>query len=259
MNSSGSQEFRRDAFAGVILGTAVGDALGLPSENLSPQRIRRLWKGVWRMRLVFRWGMISDDTEHTLMVAQALLAHPRDATAFQRALGWKLRWWFASLPAGVGLATAKACLRLWIGFPAGRAAVCSAGSGPAMRSAIIGAFFADDQDLRREFVAASSGLTHRGWQAEIAALAVAESTALTVRMQKHPEIDDVLKTLRAITNEADWQTILTRIKSSLIAKHSVPEFARDIGLEKGVTGYSLHVVPVALLPGCVTQAIFDRE
>jgi hypothetical protein len=36
--------------------------------------------------------------------------------AFQRALAWNFRWWFAGLPGGVGLATAKACLKLWIGF-----------------------------------------------------------------------------------------------------------------------------------------------
>jgi ADP-ribosyl-[dinitrogen reductase] hydrolase len=58
-------------FAGVLLGTAVGDAIGLPSENLSPLRIRSRWPGPLRMRLVLGKGMISDDTEHTLMVAQA--------------------------------------------------------------------------------------------------------------------------------------------------------------------------------------------
>src|SRR5262245_41027544 len=66
-------------FEGVLLGTAVGDALGLPAENLSPQRIQRLWKNEWRMRFILDRGMISDDTEHTLMVAQALLAEPDDA------------------------------------------------------------------------------------------------------------------------------------------------------------------------------------
>src|SRR5689334_12933345 len=110
-----------DQFAGVLLGTAVGDALGLPAENLSPGRIRRWWKGQWRMRLVFGRGMISDDTEHTLMVAQALLSDSTDPRAFQRALGRKFRWWFAALPGGVGLATAKACLRLWLGVPADKA------------------------------------------------------------------------------------------------------------------------------------------
>src|SRR5262245_21409015 len=92
------------SFAGLLLGTAVGDALGLPAENLSPGRIHRVWKGDWQMRFLLGRGMISDDTEHTLMVAQALLAHPNDAAAFQRSLARKFRWWLAGLPGGVGFA-----------------------------------------------------------------------------------------------------------------------------------------------------------
>ena len=162
-----------EIFSGVLLGTAVGDALGLPAENMSPERIRRWWSGPLKMRFVFGYGMISDDTEHTIKVAQALLEHPDDPIKFQRAFAWKLRWWFAGLPAGVGLATAKACLRLWMGFSESKCGVKSAGCGPAMRSTIIGAFFADDPQKRRDFVLASSRLTHRGWQAETAALAIA--------------------------------------------------------------------------------------
>ena len=75
-----------DRFRGLLLGTAVGDALGLPAENLSAEKIRRRWRGDWRMRLIFGRGMVSDDSEHTLMVAQALLVQPKDATAFQRIL-----------------------------------------------------------------------------------------------------------------------------------------------------------------------------
>lgn len=187
-----------------------------------------------------------DDTEHTLMVAQAILAHPQDANAFQRALGWKFRWWFAGLPGGVGLATAKACLKLWIGFPANKAAVKSAGSGPAMRSAIIGAYFVNDPVRQREFVLASSRLTHRGWQAETAALAVAECVALAVQMQRQPEPKPVLEVLRGLTAETEWQKWLSQIESSLAANRSVSDFVRTIGLEKGVSGYSLHVVPVAI-------------
>jgi ADP-ribosylglycohydrolase len=198
------------------------------------------------MRLCFGRGMISDDTEHTLMVAQALLAQPRDANAFQRDLAWKFRWWFAGLPGGVGLATAKSCLKLWIGFPASKAAVKSAGSGPAMRSAIIGAYFANDLERRREFVLASSRLTHRGWQAETAALAVAECVALVIQKQSQPESRQVLGVLRGLSNEAEWQKWMFEIESSLTANSSVPDFVRIVGLEKGITGYSLHVVSVAV-------------
>jgi ADP-ribosyl-[dinitrogen reductase] hydrolase len=236
----------KDALAGVLLGTAVGDALGLPAENLSPETIRRRWKNEWRMRLVFGCGMISDDTEHTLMVAQALLSQPNNAAVFQSALGWKFRWWFASLPGGVGLATAKACLKLWIGFPANKAAVASAGSGPAMRSAIIGAYFANDPERRREFVLASSRLTHRGWQAETAARAVAECAALAVQLQSPPEPIQVIDALRSLSSETEWQKRISQIESCLTVNASVSDFVRTLGLEKGVSGYSLHVVPVAI-------------
>jgi len=246
MNTESSARELRETLAGVLLGTAVGDALGLPAENLSPDRIRKRWSGEWRMRLLFGHGMISDDTEHTIMVAQALLSHSDNSGAFQRALGWKFRWWFAGLPGGVGLATAKVCLRLWIGFPANKCAVISAGSGPAMRSAIIGAFFADEPDNRREFVMASSRLTHRGWQAETAALAVAEATVLAVRSASVPNVADVLSIMRSLSLETEWQTRLSQIESCLKAGDTVSDFVRTLGLKDGVTGYALHVVPVAL-------------
>jgi ADP-ribosylglycohydrolase len=60
---------------GLLIGTAVGDALGLPAEGLCRRRILRLYQGHWRHRLVFGRGMISDDTEHTIFVAQCLLRH----------------------------------------------------------------------------------------------------------------------------------------------------------------------------------------
>lgn len=198
------------------------------------------------MRFLFGRGMCSDDTEHTLMVAQALLAHPQDASAFQKALAWKLRWWFVALPAGVGFATARACLKLWIGFPATKAAVRSGGNGPAMRSAIIGAYFADDPVRRRGFVAASTGLTHRGWQAEVAALAVAECVALTLQNHSQPPTAQILAMLQGLSSEPEWHEILSKIDAGLSAGKSVPEFVLSLGLKRGVTGYSLHSVPVAI-------------
>ena len=231
---------------GLLLGTAIGDALGLPAENLSRERILRLWKGEWKMRLVFGRGMISDDTEHTLMVAQALLSHPDDPAAFQRSLAWKLRWWFAGLPGGVGYATARACLKLWLGFSPPKTAVTSAGSGPAMRSAILGAYFAEDPAKRRDYVFASASITHRGWQAETAALAVAEAAAIAMRSHSQSDNPQIVSALRALSDEAEWQERLSKMELALSRSYSVSDFARSLGLENGVTGYSLNVVPVAL-------------
>lgn len=233
-------------FEGVLLGTAAGDALGLPAEGLSAGRIRRLWNGDWKMRFVFGRGMISDDTEHTLMVAQSLLSHPEDPITFQRALAWKFRWWFAGLPAGVGLATAKACLKLWIGFSPAKSSVNSAGDGPAMRSAVIGAFFADNAKQRREFVLASSRLTHKGWKAETAALAVAEAAALAASNPGRCNSAQLFESLRLLSLEREWQDCVARMESALEQNNSVQEFAHALGVKNGISGYAFHAVPVAL-------------
>jgi len=232
----------QDRMEGVLLGTAVGDALGLPAEGLSPKRIARMWHGEWKMRLILGFGMVSDDTEHTMMVAQSLLASPTDADAFQRRLAWKLRWWFLGLPAGVGMATAKACIRLWIGVSPKRSGVWSAGNGPAMRSAVIGAFFADDPARRREFVSASTRLTHRDPRAEIAALAVAETAALIAG----DESEQILAALPLVGDNEEWRSTCRKLADAHARQISVSQFADTLGLARGVTGYAFHTVPVAI-------------
>lgn len=151
--------------AGILLGTAVGDALGLPAEGLTPRRRRRLFPGSWRHRFLLGHGMISDDTEHALLVAQSLLNSPADPAAFQRNLARHLRWWFLGLPAGIGLATARACVKLCMGFPPNRSGVFSAGNGPAMRTAIIGGYFCGNPTAVEAFVRSSTEITHirRRW------------------------------------------------------------------------------------------------
>lgn len=146
----------RSRYQGLLLGCAVGDALGLPAEGLSRERKKRLWGSEWRHRFVFGRGMISDDTEHTIFVAQSMLAHPDNPQQFQRTLANKFRLWLLGLPVGIGLATLRAILKLWVGFPPHRSGVYSAGNGPAMRVAIIGAFFTNQPELRQQYVKALS-------------------------------------------------------------------------------------------------------
>src|SRR6266436_2096200 len=169
---TGNKQLER-RLAGLILGTAVGDALGLPAEGLSPSRIQKRWNNDWRMRLVFGRGMVSDDTEHSFFVAQSLLTSSADVAAFRRGLAARLRWWFVGLPAGVGLATTRACLKLWLGISPERSGVFSAGNGPAMRAPLLGVCHGHDRDTLRRLVRASTRLTHTDPKAEYAALAVA--------------------------------------------------------------------------------------
>jgi len=81
----------RDAILGCLLGTAVGDSVGLACEGLSKRRQRRLFPEITGPSLVFQRGMVSDDTEHACMVAQALIASAGEVDAFTRSLAHGFR------------------------------------------------------------------------------------------------------------------------------------------------------------------------
>ena len=97
----------RDRCRGVMLGTAVGDSIGLPAEGISRQRAKKLFRGRWRHRLVINRGMVSDDTDHSVFVAQSLLVYPNSPDRFAKRLSWCLRWWLLSGPASVGFRNAE--------------------------------------------------------------------------------------------------------------------------------------------------------
>ena len=134
-----------------------------------------------RHRLLFGRGLCSDDTEHAAMTAQALLASRGDVNRFARSLAWRLRWWLLGCPAGIGWATLRSIVKLWVGFPPGRSGVWSAGNGPCMRAAAIGLFAADDDHLRA-LVRASTRLTHADPRAEAGAVAVAVAARYGARV-----------------------------------------------------------------------------
>ncbi|MEM7387600.1 MAG: ADP-ribosylglycohydrolase family protein, partial [Verrucomicrobiota bacterium] len=228
---------------GCLVGGAVGDALGLPAEGLSRKRLSVMFPGPCRHRFFFRRGMFSDDTEHSVMVSRALLKNPDDAAAFQRSLAWSLRWWLLGLPAGVGLATARSLVKLWLGVPLRRAGVFSAGNGPAMRSAILGVVFRDDDSARERYVRASSQLTHSDPRAEEGAALVAEAAAMAAESE---ETGPVLERLREMVISDEMKSRLKALESALDTGGDVLEFAAAIGCEKGVSGFAPNTVAVAL-------------
>jgi ADP-ribosylglycohydrolase len=232
-----------DRFTGLLLGTAVGDSLGLPREGLGARRARRLYAGPLRQRLLGGWGMLSDDTEHACMTAQALLAHGDDPARFARSLAWKLRWWLAALPPAIGLGTLRALVRLWLGFSPSRSGVSSAGNGAVMRAPIIGAW-CDDPDQIAPFVAASTAITHRDPRAHAGALAIAIAAHHAVR-DRHIDAS-VLDRIRARVDDRELLSALVRVEAALVRQLAPIELARELGLDRGVTGYVNHTVPMCL-------------
>ncbi len=249
-----------DSYTGCIVGMAVGDSLGLPREGLSRQRQSKLFgEKALSQRFLFGAGMISDDTEHACMTAQALIASGGDPDLFVRSLSWRLRCWLLGMPAGVGLATLKSILKLMLGWSPSRSGVFSAGNGPAMRAPVIGVYANDDRQLRA-LVHASTIMTHTDPRAEQGALLIAAAARYSREHGPATDSQAALEMLRSYCSDLELLSAIDLIEASLGNNISPEQFAQALGLEEGVTGYISHTVPVALycwlrFPGDYRKAV----
>ncbi|MEO0413895.1 MAG: ADP-ribosylglycohydrolase family protein [Verrucomicrobiota bacterium] len=235
---------KQNAILGCLLGTAVGDSVGLPFEGLPRHRIVQVLKDrPLEQQLFLRRGMLSDDTEHTLMVAHRLQNVSDNPEAFGRKLAWSLRWWILGLPAGVGLSTARSIIRLWFGVCPSRSGVRSAGNGAAMRSAIFGVFFCDYEGPRSEFTRQSCLITHSDPRALEAADMASTAASEACRGSSNERIIEVLRS-RVVSQE--MTTRFEVIVDYLARSRSVQSLAEALGDGRKVSGFAPDTVSVAL-------------
>ncbi|MFN0163574.1 MAG: ADP-ribosylglycohydrolase family protein [Burkholderiales bacterium] len=235
------------ALAGSMLGTAVGDALGLACEGLSARRQALLFPSLARHGFLCGRGMISDDTEHTVMLAQSLIVAGGDETRFARDFAWRLRGWLVALPAGIGMATLRACAKLLIGIPPLRSGVVSAGNGPAMRAAVLGVACAGDVDLLKRLNRVAARITHRDPRAEEGALVVALVARLAATVDRDIGTAEMVAKLapHLVPDDAVWRAVAAAA-ASVIEEEPAADFVARLGSRGGVSGFMLHTLPAVL-------------
>ncbi len=236
------------AIVGCLLGTAIGDAMGLSYEGLSPQRLIKLYPQIDQYHFIFGKGLVSDDTEQSCLVAQSLIVSQGHIKRFKKQFAWKLRFWLLGLPAGIGFATLRAILKLGLGFSPDNSGVFSAGNGPAMRSPIIGVCYGHDIEKLSQLVKAATLITHTDPKAEWGALAVALAASLS-RLNKPISPGDYLEKLKSLLKTEEAETFIILIEKtidSVLSGQSTIAFAKTLGLAKRITGYVYHTVPVVI-------------
>lgn len=245
-----SADIPRQAIESCLLGLMLGDTVGLPYEGISARRISKLTKGEFRQSLMLGKGMVSDDTEHAVITARSLCKSesPKD---FGKSLAWGLRWWFARLPAGIGMATGRALIKSLLGFPYHKSGVYSAGNGPAMRAPVLGVVFGHDSELLKEYVGITTRITHTDPKAYIGALAVAQASHQSA--QHNYSLDDFKSVMRNLLSDLpDIQTeefwdLLSLIEKELPAgAEGLSRLLNTLNQQKGVSGYIYHTLPVVL-------------
>jgi ADP-ribosyl-[dinitrogen reductase] hydrolase len=248
-----------------LLGTAIGDALGVPFEGASLRYMsRRRPIGDWTEYQGF-WGrgLVSDDTQQAVLVATVLAQYPREPHLAVAAYKRLLVRWLVALPFGAGRATLRGCFRVLT-----RRAVTgvrSAGNGAAMRSAVIGAAYSEDPTMRHAMTIALSEVTHTHPDAIAGALISAEVTAQASQAAAGDSTRVISqRALMSLDNAAnrsdlDWAmqwsanpedakapTLRSRCFTALEfadqTQTSTDEAVRAIGN----TGWTNHTIPLAL-------------
>lgn len=227
-----------DRLAGVLLGTALGDALGLACEGMSPPAIARRFGRVHRFHLLGRTGYVSDDTEQAALLARAVIGAAHDAqadAAIVRRFRRSLIGWFWRLPFGIGLSTLRACLRMSVGVR--EPGVSSAGNGAAMRAPVLGALIAEPA-RRQQVGRAIARLTHTDPRGVDGALYTAEVTAHLVQGRSpQAAVDAALQVLTA-----DETRAAVRRAIALAAEGTPMSEAATI---LGTTGFVVHTLGLA--------------
>ncbi|MEZ6133745.1 MAG: ADP-ribosylglycohydrolase family protein [Pirellulaceae bacterium] len=242
-----STHLRREHIHGLMVGTAIGDALGYAREGLSRRvALKMFGRPPLRYRLLPGRGIYSDDTQLMLMAAQALLNSRSEVQYFRHSLRRRLSWYVLSLPVGIGRATLLASLKCWphrvVKLETG---VNSAGNGPATRALFLGLALNDTGNRIVRWVEESTKITHTHPLAldgcrVLATLANAAAT--TSREKLDPGL--ILKQLVELSSEPKIRDRLSQLDAFLQQRRSPSAVARHFGWHRGISGF---IVPTTIM------------
>ena len=172
-------------FVGAIVGFAVGDALGMPAEFLTPSQIRRYYgKPIADFQKAhpghasdsLQAGAYTDDTQMVIATAECLI----ECQAFNPARQAEalLSWYLNTVPHRTPMrANMRACKHLSTGKAWTKSGVFSSGCGAAVRMPPIGLFFCQRTDDLSAAALNACVITHNEPRAKAGSLAVAQLIA----------------------------------------------------------------------------------
>ncbi|MCR9136507.1 MAG: ADP-ribosylglycohydrolase family protein [Alphaproteobacteria bacterium] len=188
-----TQEMQQERAMGALLGCALGDALGMPTQSCSPHEILETYGEISDFVAPvdghpIAHGLIAasitDDTEQTVLLAEHLLKSP---AAFDE-LGWARRLveWEASVKERglhdlLGPSTKRAIKALLDGASPEETGLSGDTNGAAMRICPVGIVMPlEDPAALTEFVATTCRITHNTVEAIASAAAVAAAISAGV-------------------------------------------------------------------------------
>jgi ADP-ribosylglycohydrolase len=233
-----------DRFHGCLAGLALGDALGMPTEMLTPEQITFEFGWVdhpvrapaWHPHRELAAGQVTDDTSQALAVARAYTADGALSAKSVAAglLGWAEEYADA-LPVVVGPSTRRALDRLRAGDDPRRSGRDGTTNGAAYRAIPVGLVCHDRPEQRLQQVVEACLPTHGTGVAISGAAAVA--WAVAAALEAAPSVETILEAAKTGAELGGrqgnwaWGTRLEKridLAARLVAENSDPKRALEM-------------------------------
>ncbi len=241
-----STHLRKDSIHGLMMGVAIGDALGFPREGLKRRvALKMFGRPSPYFQLLPFVGIYSDDTQLMLMAAQATLRCRSEWRPFRSSFLRRLAWYPLSIPVGAGRATILAAMKSWLRITGLPTSCKSAGNGPATRVIFLTLALHGTDHRTLKWVEDATRLTHND------PLAVDGCQALSRLVQiagttKNKSLDscEALEQVIAGCKENLLREKLEQLRPFLAGDRSPSAVARHLGWDRGISGF---IVPTAVM------------
>lgn len=253
-----------DRVAGCLLGAAIGDALGMPNEDLSKKRSLELYGSPIKDFIPphrdsvnghLNRGSYTDDTQLTLTIAESIIEckglNP------ERLAGSFCVWYKSKDERNRGHACSQACERLLAGVPWYEAGANKAGVGGAMRVAPVGILYAGQPRKVIEMATISCQITHQNLVAIDGAIIMAYAVSLLASADlTNKSLMNILNILAKSVKSSEFKAKLQDVDFAL---RNRLEIDKAIGL-LGNSEAAAEAVPLALFiflssPGDYASAV----
>jgi len=242
-----STHLRKDSIHGLMMGVAIGDALGLPREGLKRRiALKMFGRPSLSFQLLPAIGLYSDDTQLMLMAAQAMLRSRSEWRPFRKSFLRRLAWYPLSIPVGAGRVTIVAAFKSWLRFTGWSTGCKSAGNGPATRAMFITLALHGTDHRTLKWIEDATRLTHNDSLA-VDGCQTLSRLAQIAGTSKNKSLDrsEALEQLIVGSKENLIQEKLEQLRPFLASDRSPSAVARHFGWDYGISGFIVPTVVMA--------------
>lgn len=235
-----STDLRRDHIQGMMIGCAIGDALGCSRQGMSRRlALRKYGRKPLAYRTLRNVGLPSPVTGLVLKTAQAIVSSGVNSEFFVLRFQQRLGWYLLSCPVGLKLPTILAAAKCWVHWLRIPTGIKSAGSEAATRSIFTALALNRAGPRTNKWVEQITRVTHTHPIAVDGCQVLASLADTIIQQLGSFDALEVCKKLESFSSQTELKKRLAQLPQFLEQKRSPLAVANHFGWDTGISDYMI--------------------